>query len=244
MFPSRGAGGEVASWTVEIVDSFPHDPGAFTQGLEMVDGIIYESTGLWGESSLRTADLSTGEVVAVVDLSDDLFGEGLTVTGDHVVQLTWRSGMAIVYDRRTLSEIGRHSYEGEGWGVCLMGDELIMSNGSDRLARRDRVTFELLETVVVTAEGYGGRLDYLNELECVDGLVIANVWQTERLLVIDPYSGRVRAVIDAGTLLDRARQSGRRIDVLNGVAAVGDGTLLMTGKLWPTLYQVRIVEDS
>ena len=244
VFPAVGTSAEAASWTVEIIDRFPHDPGAFTQGLEIVDGTIYESTGLWGQSSLRTADLSTGEVVALVDLADDLFGEGLTVAGDHVVQLTWRSGTAIVYDRRTLAEVGRHSYEGEGWGLCLMGDELIMSDGSDRLARRDPVTFELLETVVVTAEGYDGRLDYLNELECVDGLVIANVWQTERLLVIDPASGRVMAVIDAGTLVDTARASGLEIGVLNGVAAAGDGTLLMTGKLWPMLYRVRIVEDS
>ena len=244
VFPAVGTSAEVASWTVEIIDRFPHDPSAFTQGLEIVDGTIYESTGLWGQSSLRTADLSTGEVVALVDLADDLFGEGLTVAGDHVMQLTWRSGTAIVYDRRTLAEVGRHSYEGEGWGLCLMGDELIMSNGSDRLARRDPVTFELLETVVVTAEGYDGRLDYLNELECVDGMVIANVWQTERLLVIDPDSGRVVAVIDAGTLVDTARASGLEIGVLNGVAAAGDGTLLMTGKLWPMLYRVRIVEDS
>ncbi len=242
-FPPAGAPGAVARWTVEIVGSLPHDRSAFTQGLEMAGGALYESTGLWGRSSLRRLDPATGEVTARVDLEGDLFGEGLTVAGDRIVQLTWQSGTAIVYDRHTLTEVRRHRYEGEGWGLCLRGDELIMSDGSDLLARRDPDTFELIGTVAVTAEGYGGRLDHLNELECIDGLVMANVWQTDRLLVIDPGSGRVVAVIDAGPLVDRARASDSGIDVLNGVAAIGDGTLWMTGKLWPDLYRVRIVEE-
>ena len=247
MFPPLDDGASLARWTVEIVEWRPHDPDAFTQGLEIADGTMYESTGLWGQSSLRTVNPTTGGVVALVALSDDRFGEGLTVVGDEIIQLTWRSGTALVYDRGTLQTVGEHTYEGEGWGLCLSEDVLIMSNGSDRLARRDPQTFELLGTVTVTAPGYDGRLDYLNELECVEGMVIANVWQTERLLVIDPESGRVVAAIDARPLVDDVRQNSAAsdIDVLNGVALdENSGTLWMTGKLWPRLYRVHIVEVS
>ena len=245
-FPPFDAGGGVARWTAEIVESRPHDSDAFTQGLEIVDGTLYESTGLWGRSSLRAVDAATGEVAAQVELADEFFGEGLTVVGDRIVQLTWQSGTAFVYDRATLDALGEHSYEGEGWGLCAMDDVLIMSDGSDRLAHRDPQTFELLGTVAVTASDYDGRLDYLNELECVDGLVIANVWQTDRLLVIAPDTGRVVAVVDAQPLVEAVlRVAGPGdVDVLNGVAAASDGsaTLWMTGKLWPRIYRVRIVE--
>ena len=245
MFPSEGDDDGVARWTVEIIEWFPHDPDAFTQGLEVAGGTMYESTGLRGRSSLRVVTPDTGEVTARVDLPDEFFGEGLTVAGDEIFQLTWRSGTALVYDRGTLGLLREHRYEGEGWGLCETGGELIMTDGSDRLSRRDLQTFEPLETVTVTASGYGGRLDYLNELECVEGLVIANVWQTDRLLVIDPDTGRVRAAIDAGPLVVDVSQAsaGRQIDVLNGVAVdENTATLWMTGKLWPRLYRVRIVE--
>ena len=245
VFPPLDDGASVARWTVEIVEWRPHDPDAFTQGLEVADNTMYESTGLWGQSSLRTVHPTTGGAIALVALSDDHFGEGLTVVGEEISQLTWQSGTAIVYDRRTLQTVRQHGYEGEGWGLCAMDDVLIMSDGSDRLARRDPQTFELLGTVTVTASGYEGRLDHLNELECVEGMVIANVWQTEQLLVIDPESGRVVAAIDARPLVDDVRQnsSASDIDVLNGVALdESSGTLWMTGKLWPRLYRVRIVE--
>lgn len=245
VFPPLGDSDSVARWTVEIVEWAPHDPHAFTQGLEVADGTMYESTGLWGRSSLRAVDSATGEVTRLVELSDEHFGEGLTVVGDNLIQLTWQAGTAIVYDRDSFAVSGRHDYAGEGWGLCLSDDVLVMSDGSDRLARRDPATFELLGTVELSAPGYEGPLHYLNELECAEGLVIANVWQTERLLVIDPHTGRVVAVVDAGPLVDDVVQNSAAgsIDVLNGVAVSdSDGTLWMTGKLWPRLYRVRIVE--
>ena len=247
VFPPIGDGDRVARWTVEIIEWFPHDPGAFTQGLEVADGTMFESTGLRGRSSLRTVDAATGNITAQVDLAEEHFGEGLTVVDDAIVQLTWQSGTAIVYDRSTLEVMAEHSYDGEGWGLCEMDGELIMSDGSDRLARRDPQTFELLGTVTATASGYDGRLDYLNELECVESLVIANVWQSDRLLVIDPGTGRVVAAVDAGPLVDDVSQNSpeSEIDVLNGVAVdEKTATLWMTGKLWPRLYRVRIVEVS
>ncbi len=243
MFPPIGDG--VARWTVEIIEWIPHDPEAFTQGLEIADGTMYESTGLWGQSSLRAVNPSTGDVTARVDLPEEFFGEGLTVFGDEIFQLTWQSGTALVYDRATLEPLREHSYEGEGWGLCEMDGELIMTDGSDRLARRDLDTFELLHTVVAAAPGYDGRLDNLNELECVEGMVIANVWQTDHLLVIHPDTGRVVAAIDAAPLVDDVSQAsaGSQIDVLNGVAVdEKTATLWMTGKLWPRLYRVRVVE--
>ena len=247
VFPPVGDGWEVARWTVEIVESVPHDPDSFTQGLEVADGTMYESTGLRGRSSLRTVDTATGEVTAQVALANEFFGEGLTVVGDRIIQLTWQSGKAVVYDRATLEAVGEHDYEGEGWGLCDAGSVLIMSDGSDQLTFRDPQTFELLGWVPVTAPNYNGRLDHLNELECVEGLVIANVWQTNHLLVIHPGTHRVLAAIDAQPLVDdvllHPHPSG--IDVLNGVALdEKTATLWMTGKLWPRLYRVRVVEVS
>ena len=245
VFPPIGDGDRMARWTVEIIEWFPHDPGAFTQGLEVADGTMYESTGLWGRSSLRAVNAATGEITARVDLAEEHFGEGLTVVDDAIVQLTWQSGTALVYDRSTLEVVAEHSYDGEGWGLCEMDGDLIMSDGSDRLARRDPQTFELLGTVTATASGYDGQLDYLNELECVENLVIANVWPSDRLLVIDPGTGRVVAAVDGGPLVDDVSQNSSEgeIDVLNGVAVdEKTATLWMTGKLWPRLYRVRIVE--
>lgn len=233
-----------ARWTVEILERRPHDPDAFTQGLEMADGALYESTGLYGRSSLRRVDPATGAVTAEAAVADDLFAEGLTVVDDRIVQLTWKAGRALVYDRTTLGLVGEFAYEGEGWGLCRSGGELVMSDGSDRLARRDPESFELIGTVAVASAGIA--VDRLNELECLDGLVIANVWQTPELLVIDIADGRgrVAAVIDGQPLIDdvvTAADPGA-IDVLNGVAALNDGTFLMTGKLWPLMYRVRVVE--
>ena len=231
-----------ARWTVEILERRPHDPAAFTQGLEMADGALYESTGLYGRSSLRRVDPATGAVTAEAAVADDLFAEGLTVVDDRIVQLTWKAGRALVYDRATLELVDEFAYEGEGWGLCRSGGELVMSDGSDRLARRNPESFEMIGTVAVASASIA--VDRLNELECLDDLVIANVWQTPELLVIDIADGRVAAVIDGQPLIDdvTAAADPGTLDVLNGVAALGDGTFLMTGKLWPLIYRVRVVE--
>lgn len=232
--------GPTPTWTVEVLDARPHDPAAFTQGLELHDGTLYESTGLVGESTIRTVDVESGEVTASVDVDPEIFAEGLTVTDDQVVQLTFRAGIAYVRDPETLEQVDEHRYEGEGWGICRDGDRLVMSNGSATLAVRDPSSFEVVESVEVTLDGEPVTL--LNELECVDGYVLANVWMTDTVVVIDPGAGRVVATIYASSLtldaVDAETDGGR---VLNGIARLDDTTFLLTGKLWPTMYRVRFV---
>jgi glutaminyl-peptide cyclotransferase len=221
---------------VRVLDEYPHDPGAFTEGLLLAEpDVLYESTGHEGESTVRRVQLTTGQVLASVDLDAGYFGEGLALVAGRLVQLTWKAGTAFVYEEVDLSEVGAFTYEGEAWGLCLLGDQLVQSDGTDLLRFRNPVDFEVTATVEVTEEGRS--LGFLNELECVDGAVWANVWQTNRIVQIDPASGRVVASVDASSL-DRPAAA----DVLNGIAYdPADGTFLLTGKYWPTLYRVSFV---
>nr|WP_236594642.1 glutaminyl-peptide cyclotransferase [Saccharothrix sp. 6-C] len=230
--PSGPTGGPTG---FEVLGTLPHDTGAFTQGLELVDGSLYEGTGLQGQSSLRRLDPSSGELEQRVDLPEPLFGEGITVVGDRIWQLTWRDGVAIERDRDTFEEVRRVTYEGEGWGLCRDGDRLVMSDGSDELAFRDPSSFA--ETGAVAVRRDGQPVTRLNELECVDGQVWANVWQTDEVVRIDPANGQVTATVDLGGL----RPAGvPETDVLNGIAAVpGTDEFLVTGKNWPTIFRIR-----
>ncbi len=238
-----------ATLSVDVVATVPHDPEAFTQGLELVDGVLYEGTGLEGESSIRAVDPATGDVRRKADLPPDLFGEGITVAGDTIWQITWQDGVAIRRDRATLAERGRVRYEGEGWGLCHDpgGDRLIMSDGTDRLTYRDVTTFAPEGGIRVRGAD-GAPVTKLNELECVpdqDGRVQvwANVWQTDRIVRIDPAAARVTATVDLTGLLPEAERADA--DVLNGIAAVeGTDEFLVTGKLWPKMFRVKFVTAS
>ena len=230
--------GEVDVWTPTVVATAPHDPDASTQGFVIDNGVLYESTGLYGESSLRAVDPSTGEVVRLAGLDDSFFAEGLELVGDTLVQLTWQEETAFVWDVATFEEVGRFTYPGEGWGLCYDGNRLVLSDGSPVLRFYDPVDFELLGDVEVTLDDEPVFL--INELECVDDLVFANVWMTTDIVVIDPAAGQVTAVIDASAL-DEVDDPIRRA-VLNGIAYDDDdGVFLLTGKLWPTVYVVRFV---
>ncbi|MBB4929353.1 glutaminyl-peptide cyclotransferase [Lipingzhangella halophila] len=239
--PAGAASAESAErLRVDIVESYPHDPGAFTQGFELRGDSLYESTGRYEESDVRVVDWESGAVEHRVELPDTAFGEGLTLVDDTVWQLTWHEGTAFRRDAETLEETGRVSYDGEGWGLCYddAAGHLVMSDGTDELTFRDPRTFEPLSTTVVTLDGEP--LDMLNELECAGGAVWANVWQTDDIVRIDPASGIVEAVADASGLLPESDRSGA--DVLNGIAAVPDSdTFLLTGKLWPHAFQVEFV---
>lgn len=241
------ASGPAENLTTQVVSVRPHDPTAFTQGLVLHEGWLYESTGRdRGEARLRQVDPRTGEAVREVYLppaegGGHYWGEGLALVGSRLVQLTWLHGIAFEYDLDTFQVLGRHRYEGEGWGLCHDGTRLVMSNGSGTLVFRDPVDFSIVGSVAVTDEGRG--VDRLNELECVGDDVFANVFLTDRIARIDPASGVVEAWIDAGGLLDA--EEAERADVLNGIAHDPEaGTFLVTGKWWPKLFEVRFVPPA
>jgi glutaminyl-peptide cyclotransferase len=221
-----------------VLGTLPHDPTAWTQGLELADGVLYEGTGTVGHSQLRELDPATGTVRRTADLPPPLYGEGITVVGPVVWQLTWRDGVALHWDRATLSPVGRVPWAGEGWGLCRSPDgPLLASDGTDQLRVLDPGTLAERGRVAVRV---GGRpLPRLNELECGPGVVWANVFETDWLVRIDPSTGEVTAAVDASGLLSPDQQD--EASVLNGIAAVpGTDELLLTGKYWPTLFRVRI----
>ena len=228
-----------AAMRMQVIRSLPHDPEAFTQGLVYDDGKLYESTGLRGRSTLRRVALETGEVEQRVELPDDVFAEGLARVGDTLVQITWQSGKAFVWTLDGFDRVREHEYRGEGWGLCYDGARLIMSDGTEYLGFYDPDTFERVGEVRVTRAGRPVRK--LNELECVDGVVYANVWMDDHIARIDPESGEVTAWIDASGLLEEEHRHGRE-DVLNGIAYVPEtGRFLLTGKNWARLYEVEFV---
>ena len=235
------APGTPASRAVEVVASFPHDQAAFTQGLVWHDGHMFESTGLYGSSSVRQVRLSDGAVLMQRDLPENLFGEGLALVGDTLIQLTWRAGDAYVWPLDSFKRaVTRFNYDGEGWGLCFDGARLVMSDGSDRLTFRDPDTFDVIGGVDVTFDGQP--LVQLNELECVGGRVWANVWFEDRIVEIDPSSGQVVSYADLGRLLTEVERSALgRDDVLNGIAYRDDtGTFLVTGKRWPKVFEIAL----
>jgi glutamine cyclotransferase len=224
---------------VRVISTHPHDASAYTQGLVWHDGSLYESAGQYGVSSLRQVDPATGEVRRSIDLPRQYFAEGLARVGDRLIQLTWQEGVAFLYRLSDFEKIGEHRYQGEGWGLCHDGTRLILSDGSDRLTFRDPETFE--PTGEVRVRMAGAPVDRLNELECVEGAVYANVYQTEDIVRIDPETGEVTALIDASGLLGAADyQAGA--EVLNGIAYDPvSKRFLITGKNWPLLFEVELV---
>lgn len=228
----------------EVVSRRGHDAEAWTQGLQLDDsGHLFESTGLLGRSTLREVDPVSGTVLRSVALPQDHFGEGLALVDDRLIQLTWKDGMALAWDLATFEPVASFIYDGEGWGLCFDGERMIMSDGSDVLTFRDPDTFEIVGEVAVTLDGQPQAR--LNELECVDGAVWANVWLTDRLVRIDPADGVVTATLDLAGILDEAVPGAQEADVLNGIAydATAD-TYLVTGKLWPEMIEIRISEPG
>jgi len=228
-------------YTFHIIKSYPHDPEAYTQGLIFRDGFLYESTGRNGRSSLRKVKLETGEVVQQLRLDSQYFAEGLASWRGRLIQLTWQSNIAFVYDAATFSVENTLSYSGEGWGLTEAGTRLIMSDGSDTLRLLDPATFR--ERGRLSVRDGRAAVHNLNELEFVNGEVYANIWHTDRIARISPDSGRVVGWIDLSGLLPRVYQLEAEA-VLNGIAydAAGD-RLFVTGKLWPKLFEIKVTRE-
>lgn len=229
-------------FTYTIVGTFPHDPAAYTQGLVFTDGVLYEGTGLRGRSTLRRVDLNTGAVLQSASLAPNLFGEGIAVVGNTIVQLTWQDRVGFVYDKATFGFQRQVTYATEGWGLTYDGTHLIMSDGTSTLYFRDPETFAILGQV--TVQDADGPVTRLNELEYIRGEVYANVWRTDRIARIDPQTGHVVGWIDLSGLLppEDRRQP---VDVLNGIAYDAErDRLFVTGKLWPQVFEIQIVPLS
>jgi glutamine cyclotransferase len=232
-------GGPGIDYTHEVVNTYPHDPQAFTQGLVYDDGALFESTGKYGASTLREVEITTGNVLRSTGLAGNHFGEGLALVDGRLIQLTWKAETALVYGADTFAPDTPFTYSGEGWGLAYDGTRLIMSDGSAQLTFRDPDTFAVLGQVTVMDDR--GLVDNLNELEYVDGSILANVWQTNQVAQIDPDTGQVTAWIDLTGLLTPVERASA--DVLNGIAYDPDGDrLFVTGKNWPKLFEIRLVE--
>jgi glutaminyl-peptide cyclotransferase len=234
-------GSSLPLYGYSVVHTYPHDREAFTQGLEYADGVLYEGTGLNGRSSIRKVKLETGEILQRHLVPDRHFGEGITVWRSELIELTWQSGIGFVYDRKTFDQRRTFQYAGEGWGLTHDAKDLIMSDGTNALRFLNPSTFAEERRINVTAVGVPVKA--LNELEYVKGEVFANVWQTDYIARIEPTSGKITAWIDLRGLLSPTDRAGA--DVLNGIAydAVRD-RLFVTGKLWPKLFEIRLVRKS
>jgi glutaminyl-peptide cyclotransferase len=233
----QSAAASLPIFTYTVVHSYPHDPDAFTQGLQVVDGAFFEGTGLNGRSSIRRVRIETGEVLQKRDVDARYFGEGITVRGQELFQLTWQSGLGFVYDKTTFAPKRQFKYTGEGWGLTHDKTSLIMSDGSEYLRFLDPATFAERKRIRVMAAG--APLKNLNELEVVRGEIFANVWQTDYVARIDPATGVVNGYIDLRGLLSPRERAAT--DVLNGIAYdEAADRLFITGKLWPRVFEVRI----
>ena len=229
-----------ATQSYRVVNSYPHDPQAFTQGLVIDNGVLYEGTGLEGRSTLRMVNLESGAVLKRYDLPATVFGEGITVLGDRIFQLTWQSGIGYVYRKSDFSLLQTWNYAHEGWGITDDDTRLIVSDGTATIRFLDPATLQT--TSQITASDDRGLVTNLNELEYIRGEIYANIWQTDRIARIDPASGKVLGWLDLSGLLpteDRQQQ----VDVLNGIAYdAANDRLFVTGKWWPKLFEIEPVE--
>lgn len=222
----------------EVVNSYPHDPDAYLQGLVWYDNGFYESTGLYGHSTLRRVEFPSGKVVKSINLDPSLFGEGLALVGDHLIQLTWQAHRGFVYDRESFKLVREFTYDTEGWGLAYDGKNLILSDGSSTLTYLDPQTYQPLRKLQVTMNGRP--ITELNELEFIDGQIWSNVWQTDLILLIDPATGQVRSFLNLKGIRPASERKGSE-DVLNGIAYDSEHKrIFVSGKLWPRLFEIKV----
>ena len=240
-FGASAASQAHAADSYRIVHAYPHDQQAFTQGLIYVDGQLYESTGIQGKSSLRMEDLETGRILRYQDVPSQYFAEGLTDWGGTLIQLTWQSHVALVYDRATFRFLRSFQYEGEGWGLTHDAKSLILSDGTAVLRFYDPSTFG--ERKRITVKDRGAPITELNELEFIHGQIYANIWHSDRIARISPATGKVLGWIDLHGLLPESARSNPEA-VLNGIAYDAEhDRLFVTGKLWPRLFEIKVIPE-
>ncbi|WP_339787445.1 glutaminyl-peptide cyclotransferase [uncultured Imperialibacter sp.] len=225
----------------KIHSQLPHDTGSFTEGFVVHNGKLYESTGEEGHSWFGVLNIKTGKPEKKVDLSEEYFGEGITILNNKVYQLTWKNKQGFVYDLNTFEKVNEFTYETEGWGLTHDGKDLIMSDGKSSLFYLDSASLKVIKTLPVTYQGQP--VTMINELEYVNGYIFANIWQTNSIVKIDPADGEVVGVLDLSALAEQARIKNPEVDVLNGIAWYeGTKSLLVTGKYWPTIYALKLEE--
>lgn len=230
--------GKPTQYTYTVVNEFPHDTNAFTQGLVIDNGVLYEGTGLYDHSTLRRVDLETGQVFQEYSLSSEYFGEGITVFEDRIIQLTWQSHKGFVYDKNTFEPLQNFTYPTEGWGITHNGTHLIMSDGTANLYFLNPQTFERLGKISVTDNGTP--ITRLNELEYINGEIYANIWLRKQIAIINPQTGNVRAWIDLTDIANSETTNSN--NVLNGIAYDSEaGRLFITGKMWSKLYEIQLI---
>lgn len=234
---------DIPVYSYEVVNVYPHDPAAFTEGLLFRDGYLYESTGMNGASSIRKVELKSGRIVQRRDLPSTVFGEGIVDWKNELIGVTWRTQEGYVFDIGTFDFKRKFNYPGEGWGMTHDDKNLLLSDGTAEIRVLDPQTLRQTGAIHVTAQGRP--VDQLNELEWVKGEIYANIWQTNRIARIDPKTGKVTAWIDLSGLLSHSDRAFDRVDVLNGIAydAKGD-RLFVTGKYWPNLFEIKLVAPA
>lgn len=233
---------EPAQYTFRKINTYTHDPDAYTQGLYFDNGHLYESTGHRGESSLRKVEIESGAVLQKIDIDEEFFGEGITVLGDEIFMLTWESRKGFVFNRSDFKQKREFSYHTEGWGLTNIGDTLVMSDGTSKLYFIDPVSFIEIDRIQVYNQSKP--VEGLNELEYVNGDIYANIYQTENIAIIDPKTGKLKGMIDLRGIFNKENYS-RRLDVLNGIAYdPSEDRIFVTGKFWPKLYEIDLVTSE
>ena len=239
--PTASAAPAVPVYSYQVVATYPHDKAAFTEGLQFVDGAMYESTGMEGTSWVRRFDLATGAVQAQHNIDSQYFGEGMVVLPDKIISVTWKHQKGFVLDRATLAPKGEFTYTGEGWGLTTDGARVFMSDGTSRIRTYDPATLQ--ENGAIDVKMNGRPVDQINELEFIKGEIWANVFQSDRILRIDPATGNVTSVVYLANLL--SPQDRRGVDVLNGIAydSAGD-RIFVTGKYWPKVFEIKLKDPA
>lgn len=229
-------------YTYQVLNTYPHDQSAFTEGLVFEDGVLYEGTGLYGCSNLRRVELETGKTLQVRELPNQYFGEGVTIYKNKIIQLTWKSHLGFVYDKSNFELLQEFNYPNEGWGITYDGKYLLMSDGTSTLHFLDPETFEEHSQIEVYENDIP--VTKINELEYVQGEIFANIWLTERIARINPLTGQVTGWVDLKGILC-PEDCSEKVDVLNGIAYdAKNNRLLVTGKFWPELFEIELIKDE